>query len=96
MSLLLIIGGFTVCGFVVYTAVVNGEWNVPLLLVSLLPLILLVGRKQKTQFGDLNTQLYIRTKHKKWYELTSYYSLITDEASAAEIKSSIEKYCEGL
>ena len=96
MSLLLIIGGFTVCGFVVYTAVVNGEWNVPLLLVSLLPLILLVGRKQKTQFGDLNTQLYIRTKHKKWYELTSYYSLITDEASAAEIKSSIEKYCKGL
>ena len=77
-------------------AVVNGEWNVPLLLVSLLPLILLVGRKQNTRFGDLNTQLYIRTKHRKWYEWTSYYSLITDEASAAEIKSSIEKYLEGL
>lgn len=95
-SLFLVIGGFAVCGFVVYMAAVNGEWNVPLLLISLLPLMLFVERKQKTRFGDLNTQLYIKIKRRKWYKLTSYYSLITDKASAAEIKSSIEKNCEGI
>jgi hypothetical protein len=97
MSLLLVIGGLAVCGFVVYyMAVVNGEWNILLLLISLLPLMLFVERKQKTRFGDLNTQLYIKTKHRKWYDWAAYYSLITNEASAAEIKSSIEKNCEGI
>jgi hypothetical protein len=96
MSLLLIIGGIAFCGLVVYMAVVEGEWKPLLLLISVLPLLLSVERKQKTQFWDLNTQLYIKTKHKKWYEWTSYYSLITDEASASEIKSSIERHCEGL
>jgi len=96
MSLLLVIVGFAVCGFVVYMAVVKGEWNVLLLLISLLPLTLFAERRQKTRFGYLNTQLYIKTKHKKWYEWTSYYSLITDEVSATEIKSSIERHCEGV
>lgn len=96
MSLLLVIGGLAACGVVVYMAVAKGDWNVFLLLISLLPLMLFMERKQKTRFGDLNTHLYIKIKHKKWYELTSYYSLITDEASAAEIKSSIEKHCEGI
>lgn len=97
ISLLLIIVGFAVCGFIVYMAVVvKGELNLLLLLISLLPLILFAERKQKTRFGDLNTQLYIKIKHKKWYEWTSYYSLITDEVSAAEIKSSIERHCKDL
>ena len=77
-------------------ALVKGEWNILLLLISLLPLMLFAERKQKTRFGDLNTQLYIKVKHKKWYEWTSYYSIITDEASAAEIKSFIECHREGL
>ncbi|AKJ40519.1 DUF1673 family protein [Methanosarcina barkeri] len=92
MSLLLRIGEIAFCGFVVYMAVVKGEWKIPLLLVSLLPLILFAARKQKTQLENLNMQLYIKTKHKKWYEWDSYYSLITDENSAAEIKSSIERH----
>ena len=96
MSLLLVIGGFAFCGFVVYMAVVKGEWNVLLLLISLLPLMMFMGRKQKTRFGDLNTQLYIKTKHRKWYAWTSYYSLITDEASAEEIKALIERHREGI
>jgi len=61
MSLLLIIGGIAFCGFVVYMAVVKGEWKILLLLISLLPLILFTMRKQKTQFKNLNTQLYIKT-----------------------------------
>jgi hypothetical protein len=96
ISILLVIGGVAFCGFVVYMAVVKGHWNVLLFLISLLPLMIFLERKQKTRFGDLNTRLYIKTKHRKWYELTSYYSLITDDASAAEIKSSIEKHCEGI
>lgn len=95
MSLLLIIGGIAFCGFVVYMAVVKGEWKILLLLISLLPLILFASRKQKTQLRNLNAQLYIKTKHKKWYEWDSYYSLITGEVSATEIKSSIERHCEG-
>jgi hypothetical protein len=96
MSLLLVIGGIALCGFMVYMTVVKGEWKILLLLISLLPLILFAVRKQKTQLWDLNTQLYIKTKHKKWYELDSYYSLVTDEVSAAEIKSLIARHCEGV
>jgi len=96
MSLLLVIGGIVFCGFVVYMAVVKGEWNLLLLLISLLPLMLFAERKQKIRFWDLNTQLYIKIKHKKWYEWTSYCSIITDEVSAVEIKSSIERHCEGV
>ncbi|AKB30606.1 hypothetical protein MSSIT_3887 [Methanosarcina siciliae T4/M] len=96
MNLLLILG-VIFCAFVVYhMTVVKGEWKIPLLLISMLPFILFGDRKQKTRFRDLNTQLYIKTRHKRWYELTPYYSLITDEASAAEIKSSIERHLEGV
>ena len=96
MSLLLVIGGIAFCGFVVYMAVVKGEWNILLLLISLLPLMLFAERKQKIRFWDLNTQLYIKIKHKKWYEWTSYCSIITDDVSAAKLKSFIECHCEGL
>ncbi len=92
MSLLLVIGGIALCGFFFYIAIAEGEWKPLLLLVSLFPLLLFVERKQKIRFQDLNTQLYIKTRHKKWYEWTPYYSLIMDEASATEIKSSIEKH----
>jgi len=90
--LLLVIAGIAICGFVAYIAVVKGDWNIPLLLISLLPPILFAERKQKAQFRNLNTQLYIKTRHKKWYEWTPYYSLVTDEMSAAELKSSIESH----
>jgi hypothetical protein len=95
MSLFLIIGGIALCGFMVYMAAVKGGWNLLLLLISLLPVTLFAARKQKTQYRNLNTQLYIKTKHKKWYEWDSYYSLVTDEVSAAEIKSLIARHCEG-
>ncbi|MDY9928104.1 DUF1673 family protein [Methanosarcina sp.] len=92
ISLLLVIGEIALCGFFVYMAVVKGEWKPLLLLVSVFPFLLLVERKQKTRFGDLNMQLYIKTRHKRWFEWTPYYSLITDEASAAELKSIIERH----
>ncbi len=86
MSLFLIIGGASLYGFMAYVAIVKGDWNILLLSISLLPLMLFAERKQKTQLGNLNTQLYIKIKHKKWCEWTSYYSIITDETSAAQIK----------
>ncbi|MDD3245431.1 MAG: DUF1673 family protein [Methanosarcina sp.] len=92
MSILLGIGGVAICGFVVYMVVVEGEWKPLLLLGSLFPFLLLMERKQKTRLLDLNTQLYIKIRHKKWYEWTPYYSLITDEASAEELKSFIERH----
>jgi hypothetical protein len=92
MSLLLVIGGIALCGFFVYIAFAGGEWKPLLLLVSIFPLLLFVERKQKMRFWDLNTQLYIKTRHKKWSEWTPYYSLITDETSAVELKSSIERH----
>lgn len=92
MSLILGIGGIALCGFVIYMVVVEGEWKPLLLLISLFPLLLFMERKQKTRLLDLNTQLYIKTRHKKWYEWTPYYSLITDEASAEELKSFIERH----
>ncbi len=92
MSLLLGIGGIAICGFVIYMVVVEGEWKPLLLLISLFPFLLLMERKQKTRLLDLNTQLYIKIRHKKWYEWSPYYSLITDEASAAELKSFIERH----
>ncbi|KKH47173.1 DUF1673 family protein [Methanosarcina sp. 1.H.A.2.2] len=92
MSLLLVIGGIALCGFFVYIAVAEGEWKPLLLLASILPLLLFMEKKQKTQLLDLNTQLYIKTRHKKWYEWTPYYSVVTDEASAEELKSFIERH----
>jgi hypothetical protein len=92
MSLLLVIGGIALCGFFVYIAVAEGEWKPLLLLVSILPLLLFMEKKQKTRLLDLNTQLYIKTRRKKWYEWTTYYSVVTDEASAEELKSFIERH----
>ncbi|PAV12200.1 hypothetical protein ASJ81_07650 [Methanosarcina spelaei] len=95
---LLIILGFAICGFVVYMAVVKGEWNGFLLWIFLLPFVLITEWKQKTRFWNGNTRLHIKTRHKKWYEWTwaSYNSMITDEASAAEMNSYIKRHCEGL
>lgn len=91
MSLLLVIGGIAICGFFVYIAFAEEKWKPLLLLASIFPLLLFVERKQKMRFSNLNTQLYIKTRHKKWYEWTPYYSLVTDEASAVELKSFIER-----
>lgn len=96
MFLFLIIGGASLYVFMAYVAIVKGDWNVLLLSISLLPLMLFAERKQKTRLGNLNTQLYIKIKYKKWYKWTSYYSIITDETSAAQIKSFISRYCEGM
>lgn len=95
-SLFLVIVGIVFCGLLLVGMAEEGDWSTFLLFISLFLLILIMERKHKTRFENLNTQLYIRMKHKKWYEWTSHYSLITDEASAAEIKTFIETHCKEL
>lgn len=93
--LLFILGGIAVL-CIAACMVLEGEdrflVRLFVLTISILPLTLFWERNQKTRYHDLNTQLYIKTRRKKWYEWSSYYSIITDEASAAELKSSIERH----
>ncbi|WP_135612156.1 DUF1673 family protein [Methanococcoides sp. AM1] len=72
--------------------VMLGEWRTILSMVPLLPLSLFAYQKQKKDYYNLDTQLYIEYKNKKWYRLSPYYSLITDEATASEIQDAIEHY----
>jgi hypothetical protein len=70
--------------------VVSKEWQFIITIAPLLPLLLLVIHKQDNEYYDLDTQLYIEYKNKKWYELTPYYSIITDEMTASRIQAAIE------
>ncbi|AKB23664.1 hypothetical protein MSMTP_0195 [Methanosarcina sp. MTP4] len=89
--ILCILGGIALCVALAYP-VLEGDWRPVLLIISIFPIILFLLAKQKSRYRDLNTRLYIKTRHKKWYEWTPYYSLITDEASAAALKSLIERH----
>jgi len=52
MSLLLIIGGIAICGFIIYyMAAVKGEWRALLLLVSVLPLVLFAEKNKRLDSG---------------------------------------------
>ncbi|MCQ1535059.1 DUF1673 family protein [Methanosarcina sp. KYL-1] len=87
--LLYMLGVIALCG-IAYVALA-GEWRAFVLIISTLPLSLCLEKKRKSQYRDLDTRLYIKTRNKKWYEWTPYYSIITDEASAARLKSFIER-----
>ena len=71
-------------------SVISGEWQMILPIAALLPGGLLAKHKQDKEYHDLDTQLYIEYENKKWYELTSYYSIITDEMTASGIQAAIE------
>ena len=75
-------------------SVISGEWQVILPIAALLPGGLLAKHKQDRKYHDLDTQLYIEYENKKWYELTPYYSIITDEMTASGIQAAIEHYGE--
>lgn len=83
------------------SSVMSGDWRLTISVVSLLPWLLLVKRKQDKEYHNLNTQLYIqyedKNRRKRLYELTntSWYSIITDKKTASEIQASIEHYRGG-
>ena len=70
--------------------VISKEWQLIIIIAPLLPWWLLVKHKQDGQYHDLDTQLYVEYKNKKWYELTPYYSIITDEMTASRMQTAIE------
>ena len=74
--------------------VVSEEWRYIIIIASLLPWLFSVKYKHDRQYHDLDTQLYIEHKNKKWYELTPYYSIITDEMTASRMQAAIEHYRE--
>ena len=74
--------------------VISEEWRQIITIVPLLPWYLLVKHRQDQEHHDLDTQLYVEYKNKKWYELTPYYSIITDEMTASRMQTAIEHYME--
>lgn len=85
------LGTLGFCGGFAYMALTS-EWREAMFIASLGPFLLFLLAKQKALYQDQDTQLYIKTRHKKWYELSFYYSVLTDEASAKKIKAEIEKH----
>ncbi len=71
-------------------SVISGEWQVIIPIAALLPGGLLVKHKQDRKCHDLDTQLYIEYENKKWYELTPYYSIVTNGITASGIQAAIE------
>ena len=74
--------------------VVSEEWRYIIIIALLLPWLFSVKYKHDRQYHDLDTQLYVEYKNKKWYELTPYYSIITDEMTASRMQAAIEHYRE--
>ena len=74
--------------------VISGEWQLVISIVPVLPWWLLVKQKQDRKYHDLDTQLYVEYENKKWYELTPYYSIVTDGITASGIQAAIEHYRE--
>jgi len=73
-------------------SVISGEWKLIVSIAPLLPWYLLVKHKQDREKYGLDTQLYIESRKKKWYELSPYYSVITDQTTASGIQAAIEHY----
>ncbi|KGK98568.1 hypothetical protein LI82_06765 [Methanococcoides methylutens] len=80
----------------VYSATIRGEWQMIISIASLVPGYLLVKHKLNGKYHDIDTQLSIKYENKnrytRWYELTSDYSIMTDEMTASKIQNAIEHY----
>ncbi|NOR59334.1 MAG: hypothetical protein GQ469_01700 [Methanosarcinales archaeon] len=72
--------------------VMTGEWKLIISTAPLLPWYLLIKQKYDREKHNLDVQLYIESRKKKWYELSPYYSVITDQVTASKIQAAIEHY----
>jgi low affinity Fe/Cu permease len=82
----------TVLVVVLAYLVISGEWKVVVSTALILPWCLLVIQKYNREKHDMDTQLYIEYRYKKWYEISPYYSVITDRMTASGIEATIEHY----
>jgi len=73
-------------------SVISGEWKLIVSIAPLLPWYLLVKHTQDLEKHNQDIQLYIESKKKKWYELSPYYSVITDQMTASGIQAAIGHY----
>ncbi|KAF5419109.1 MAG: hypothetical protein C5S45_07250 [Candidatus Methanocomedens sp.] len=73
-------------------SVISGEWKLIVSIAPLLPWYLLVKHKQDREKHNMDIQLYIESKNKKWYQFSPYYSVITDQMTASGIQAAIEHY----
>jgi len=72
------------------------EWNVIVVAAPMLPVILILEKEQERRYHGLDTQLYIgQRKNKWWYELSPYYSIITDKNTSERMRASIEQNMRG-
>ena len=81
-----------------YSMVAYGEWQWILAVIPLLPGSLFLKYRYDRRYHDMDVQLSIQSENKnryiRWYELTSYYSVITDVMTASRIQAAIEHYRE--
>lgn len=77
-----------VAAFLVFL-VMSGEWEVIISIAPMVPWYFLIKEHEKP---NLDTQLYIESSKKMWYQFSPYYSVITDRLTAAGIQAAIEHY----
>jgi hypothetical protein len=73
-------------------SIISGEWKLIISIAPALPWYLLIKQRYDREKHNLDIQLYIESKTKKWYELSPYYSVITDQVTASGIQAAIEHY----
>ena len=76
-------------------SVISGEWKVIVSIAPMLPWYLLIKQRYDREKHTLDTQLFIESKKKKWYQFSPYYSVITDQLTASGIHYSIENHRGG-
>ncbi len=76
-------------------SVITGEWKVIVSIAPMLPWYLLIKQRHDREKHDLDTQLFIESKKKKWYLFSPYYSVITDPLTASGIQDTIKNHRGG-
>ncbi|MBW6519075.1 MAG: hypothetical protein K0A89_11320 [ANME-2 cluster archaeon] len=76
-------------------SVISGEWKVIVSIAPMLPWYLLIKQRYDREKHTLDTQLFIESGKKKWYQFSPYYSVITDQLTASGIQSAIENHRGG-
>jgi len=79
-----------------YSVILYGDWQLIISLAPLLPGYLFFKYRQDRRYHDMDVQLSIQSENKnrytRWFEVTSNYSIVTDEMTAFEIQDAIEHY----
>ena len=76
-------------------SVIIGEWKLIVSIAPMLPWYLLIKQRHDRDKHNLDTQLFIESGKKKWYQFSPYYSVITDQLTASGIQSAIENHKGG-